>query len=196
MIRLLLNSTTKKQLSLKNFILTFFICIAVVTWIGLSAIQADENDPGDYVENSKVNFQNAAQRRHAKNVAIKAVLKDDEVMKEISDLKEKGEYDAARARFKDEVRQNMCEISNKRAEGEGWGNIAKYYGVHPKYLGLGHFKNNKEFAGKNYSSQNKNGGLALGHNGGKGGGHGFGHGGGNGHGNGGGNGGGHGGGKK
>ena len=196
MIRLLLNSTTKKQLSLKNFLLTFFICAAVVTWIGLSVIQADETDPGDYVENSKVNFQNAAQRRHAKNVAIKAVLQDDAVMEEISDLKESGEYEAARARFKEEVRENMCEISNKRAEGEGWGNIAKYYGVHPKYLGLGHFKNNKELAGQNYSSQNKNRGLALGHSKDKGGGHGVGHGGGNGHGNGGGNGGGHGGGKK
>jgi hypothetical protein len=30
------------------------------------------------------------------------------------------------------------EISQKRAEGMGWGYIAKLYKVHPKYLGLGH----------------------------------------------------------
>jgi uncharacterized membrane protein YgcG len=196
MIRLLPNSTTKKQLSLKNFLLIFFICSAIVTWIGLSAIQADDTDPGDYVENSKVNFQNAAQRRHAKNIAIKAVLQDDAVMEEISDLKESGEYEAARALFKEEVRQNMCEISNGRAEGWGWSNIAKYYEVHPKYLGLGHYKHKATHAGLNDSSQNKNRGLALGHSKDKGGGHGVGHGGGNGHGNGGGNGGGHDGGKK
>jgi hypothetical protein len=194
MIRLLPNSKTKKQLSLKNFLLTFFLCATVVTWIGLSAIQADETDPGDYVENSKVNFQNAAQRQHAKNVAIKAVLQDDALMEEISGLKKSGDYEAARARFREEVRKNMCEISNKRAEGAGWGNIAKYYGVHPKYLGLGHFKNNKALASQNYTSQNKHGGLALGHSKDKSGGHGFGRGGGNGHGNGGGKGGGHGGG--
>ena len=148
------NLTARKLLSLKNFLLTFFMCATVVTWIGLSAIQADENDPGDYVENSKVDFQNAAQRQHAKNIAIKAVLQDDEVKKEISDLKESGDHEAVRSRFKEEVRQIMCEISKMRADGEGWGNIAKYYGVHPGYLGLGHFKNNKGFANKNHSSQN------------------------------------------
>lgn len=188
MIRLRLNTATKKQLLLKNFLLAFFICASVVTWIGLSAIQADESDPDGYVKDSKVKFQNAAQRKHAKNIAIKAVLQDDEVMKKISWLRKNKGDEAARARFEEEVRKNICEIADKRAKGEGWGNIAKDYGVHPKYLGLGHFKNNKRLAGKNHSSQNKSGGLALSHSYGKGGGHGFGHKGGNGHGNGGGNG--------
>ena len=196
MIRLRMNSATKKQLLLKNFLLAFFICVSVVTWIGLSAIQADGTDSDGYVKDSEVKFQNAAQRKHAKNIAIKAVLQDDEVMKKISWLRKNKGDEAARARFEEEMRKNICEIADKRAKGEGWGNIAKDYGVHPKYLGLGHFKNNKELAGKNHSSQNKSGSLALGHSygkssghgGGNGHGNGFGHDGGNGHGNGNGNG--------
>jgi hypothetical protein len=205
MIGLLLTFTAKKQFLIKKFLLAFFMCASVVTWIGLSAIQADETDPGDYAENSEVNFQNAAQRRHAKNIAIKAVLQDDAVMEEISDLKENGELEAARARFKEEVRENMCEISRRRGEGEGWGYIAQQYGVHPRYVGLGHFKNNAKFASHDYnghdynSSHNSTRGLALGHSkDNKSGSYGVaqGNGRGNGHGNGGGNGGGHDGGKK
>lgn len=192
MIRLRLNSATKKQLLLKNFLLAFFICASVVTWMGLSAIQADETDPDGYVKDGNVKFQNTAQRKHAKNIAIKAVLQDEEVMKKISWLRKNKGDEAARARFEEEMRKNICEIADKRAKGEGWGNIAKDYGVHPKYLGLGHFKNNKELSGKNHNSQNKSGSLASGrsygkggdHGGGNGHGNGFGHGGGNGHGNG------------
>ena len=196
MIRLLPTYTTKTQLSLKKFLLAFFICASVATWFGISTIQADEYDPGDYMENTEVNFQNAAQEQHTKNIAIKAALQDDAVITAISEAKKSGDYEAARTEFKETVAKFMQEISDRRAEGEGWGYIAKDLGVHPKYLGLGHYKNNAKLAGQNYSSQNKDRGLALGHSKDKSGGHGFGHGGGNGHGNGGGNGVDHGGGKK
>ncbi len=195
MIWLLPTSIAKKQFSLKKILLAFFICATVVTWIGISATQADETDPGDYMENGKVSFQNTAQKRHAKNIAIKAVLQDDAVMEEISDLKESGDLEAARDRFKEAVRENMQEISNRRAEGEGWGYIAKQFGVHPRYVGLGHFKNKAKLADHDYSSQSKARGLALGHSKDKGGSYGVAQTNGNGHGKSGGNGGGHGGGK-
>ena len=195
MIRLFSTNTNRKQFSLRKFLLTLFICAFVATWFGISATQADENDPDDSMENTGVNFQNAAQERHAKNIAIKAVLQNSDLMDEISDTKEKEGVEAARAQFKEAVADYMQEISEKRAQGEGWGNIAKDYDVHPRYLGLGHFKKHEKYAGQSYSSKNKDGGLALGHGKYNGSGHGVGHGGGNGHGNGGGNGAGRGGGK-
>ncbi len=192
MIRLLPTYTTKTQLSLKKFLLAFFICASVATWFGISTIQADENDSGDYMENTEGNFQNAAQKQHAKNIAIKAALQDDAVKTAISEAKKSGDDEAARTEFKETVTEFMQEISDRRAEGEGWGYIAKDLGLHPKYLGLGHYKTNAKLAGQNYSSQKKDRGLALGHSKDKDGGHG----GGNGHVNGGGNSVGHGGGKK
>jgi len=196
MIWLLQTYTTKKPLSLKKFLLVLFICASVATWIGISTIQADENDPGDYMENTEVNFQNAAQEQHAKNIAMRAALQEPAVIEAISKAKESGDFEAARTQFKETVADFMQEISDRRAAGEGWGYIAKELDVHPKYLGLGHFKNKAKLAGQNYSSQNKDRSLALGHSKDKGGGHGVDHGHGNGHGNAGGNGGSHGGGKK
>lgn len=195
MIRLFATYTTKKQLTFKKFLLVFFACASVATWIGISTIQADESDPGEYMENNEVNFQNAAQERHAKNIAIKAALKDDAVIDAISEAKESGDFGPARTRFRETVADIMQQISDKRAEGWGWGNIAKYYDVHPGYLGLGHYKNKAKTTGQNYSSQDKDRGLALGHGKDKFGGYGVGQGHGHGHGNGGGNGGGRGGGK-
>lgn len=188
MIRLFPTYTNRKQLSLKQFLLALFICASVVTWIGISTIQADEVDPGDYVENTEVDFQNDAQKQHAKNLAIEAALQDDAVTAAI----QSGDDEAARTEFETAVAEFMQQISDRRAKGEGWGYIANDLGVHPGSLGLGHYKKNEELAGQNYSSQKKDGGLALGHSKDKDGGHG----GSNGHGNGGGNGGGQGGGKK
>ena len=192
MIWLFPTYTNRKQLFIKHFLLVFFICASAATWIGISTLQADDVDPGDYAGNQEVNFQNVAQEQHAKNIAIKAALQNTGLMQEISSAKDNGDVEAARTRFKEAVATYMQQISEKRAEGEGWGNIAKDYDVHPKYLGLGHFKKNKGHAGQYYSSQNKDGGLALGHSKVKGAGQGDS----NGHGNAGGNGGSHGKGKK
>ncbi|MBW2449809.1 MAG: hypothetical protein JRE92_05225 [Deltaproteobacteria bacterium] len=187
--------TVKKHCSLKRLLLAFFIFAVIGPLIGISTIQADENDPGEYTENKDVNFQNAAQERHAKNLAIKMALQDDDLMQDIRDLKDEEDYEGARNLFKTAVDENIQEISNKRAEGWGWGNIAKYYEVHPKYLGLGHYKHRAKHTGLNDSSQREAQGLALGHRKDKGGSYGAAQGRGNGHGNGGGNGGGRGGGK-
>ena len=203
MIRLFPTYTTKKQLSFKKFLLVFLICTAITPWIGISTIQADENDPGEYKENNEVNFQNAAQQRHAKNLAIKIALQDDELMDKVFDAKKNDDYDTARNLFRTAVDENMKEISNMRSEGYGWGYIAHYYEVHPRYLGLGHHKNRFKDPALSYSSQKESRGLALGHSKDKDGGYGValdsgnghGNGGGHGNGNGGGNGGGRGGGK-
>jgi hypothetical protein len=186
MIRLFPTYTTKKQLSLKKFLLVFFICAAIAPWIGISTIQADEDetDPGEYTENNEVNFQNDAQRRHAKNLAIKMALQDDNLMDKVSEAKNNDDYDTARDLFKSAVDENMEEISKMRAEGYGWGYIAQHYKVHPKYLGLGHYKNRAKHPGLNDSSQKEARGLALGHSKDKDGRYGVAQDGGNGHGNG------------
>ena len=187
--------TSKKQPALKRILLAFIIFAAAALWIGISAIQADETDPGEYTENNEVNFQNDSQARHAKNLAIKMALQDDDLMNEILDAKKNEDYEEARNRFKMAVAENMEEISNRRAEGWGWGYIAHYYKVDPKYLGLVHFKKKAKHADLNHHRQQEAQGLALGHSKDKGDSYGVAQGRGNGHGTGGGKGGGRGGGK-
>lgn len=182
MIGLFPTGKTKNQISLKKFLLAFFVCASVVTWIGISTIQADEDDPANNVENTELSFQNAAQEQHAKNIAIKAALQDDAVITAISEAKKSGDYEAVRTEFKETVAEFMQEISDRRAQGEGWGDIAKDLGVHPKYIGLGHYKNKAKYSAQTklgsqkHNGHNKNRGLALGHSKDKSGGHGVGHG--------------------
>jgi hypothetical protein len=181
--------TAKKQRLLKKFLLAIFLCAAIAPWIGISTIQADETDPGKYADNNTVNFQNDAQEQRAKNLAIKMALKNTDLMQDVRDLiKDEQDYEGARNLFKTAVNENMQEISNMRAEGWGWGNIAKYYEVHPKYLGLGHYKHKAQHTGLNDDSQKEAQGLALGHSKDKDGSYGVAQGLGNGHGNAGGNG--------
>ena len=213
---------TNKPIFLKKFLLTFLVCVSVVSWIGISTIFADEDNPNNNSENTELSFQNAAQAKHAKNVAIKAALQDPDVIAALEEAKKSGDFEEARALFKETVADNKQQISEMRAEGRGWGEIAKEFEVHPKYLGLGHYKhkskygthyqtqhhnksaikaakakNHKAQSMKGYGSQkskdhNRDRGLAFGHGKDKSGGHGIGHG----RGNSGGNGGGHGRGKK
>ena len=208
MIGLFPTEKTKKQISLKKLILTFFVCASVVSWIGISTLFADEDDPADNMEDNELSFQNAAQEQHAKNISIKAALQDPKVIEAIEKAKESGDFKEVRALFKETVADITQQISDMRAE-RGWGEIAKEFGVHPKYLGLGHYKHKSKYAAhyqtqhhikskskadkaRSYNGHNKDRGLALGHGKDKSGGHGVG----NGRGNGGGNGGGHGRGKK
>ena len=140
----------------------------------------------------------------------------------IEKAKESGNFEDARALFKETVADNTQQITDMRADGRGWGEIAKAFDMNPKYLGLGHYKHKAKYGAhyqtqyhnkseikaakakghkaqsmKGHTSQknndhNKDRGLALGHGKDKSGGHGIGHG----RGNSGGNGGGHGRGKK
>ena len=222
MIKRFQTQKSNTQISLKKMLLTFLVCASFVSWMGISTLFADEDDPADNKENTELSFQNAAQTKHAKNVAIKAALQDPDVIAAIEEAKKSGDFDEARALFKETVADNTQQISQMRAEGRGWGEIAKEFDVHPKYLGLGHYKHKskhrahyqtqlhnkskiKAAKGKDPKAQsmkvhgsqknnghNKDQGLALGHDKDKSGGNGFGHG----RGNGGGNGGGHGRGKK
>lgn len=193
MMRLFPTVITKKQISLNKFLVAFLVCASVVTWIGISTLFADEDDPADNMENTELSFQNAAQAQHAKNVAIKAALQDPDVIAAIEKAKESGNFDEARALFKETVAHNTRQISDMRAESRGWGEIAKEFDVHPKYLGLGHYKHkakygahyqtqhhikseNKAVKAKNGNGHNKERGLALGHGVGHGRGNGGGHG--------------------
>ena len=199
-----------KQICFKKLLLTFLVCASVVSWMGISTLFADENDPVDNKENTEQRFQNAAQKQHAKNVAIKAALQDPDVIAAIEEAKESGDFEKARALFKETVTDNKQQISEMRAEGRGWGEIAKEFDVHPKYLGLGHYKHKSKYGAhyktqhhnnsqikaakakshktksmKGHGSQKSNGyntdkGVALGHGNDKSGGHGVGHGRGNG----------------
>ncbi len=146
---------TKKRISLNKFLLAFLVCASVVTWIGISTLFADEDDPADNMENTEYSFQNAAQKQHAKNLAIKATLQDQAVIDAIAKAKESKDFEEARALFKETLADNTRQISDKRAEGWGWGEIAKDLGVHPKYLGLGHYKHKAKY-GTHYPTQHYN----------------------------------------
>jgi hypothetical protein len=152
MIRLIQSGQAKKQISLKKLLLTLFICASAVTWIGISILFADEHDPADDMENTELSFQNATQEQRARNVAIKATLQDEKVMDAVKEAKEDKDFDKARDLFKDAVADYMEQISDMRAEGEGWGVILQEFGVHPRYSGLGHYKNKAKY-GAHYPTQ-------------------------------------------
>jgi hypothetical protein len=145
--RLFQTKKTEKLISIKKFLLALFVSVSVVAWIGIATLLADEDDPAENMENTEVHFQNAAQEQHARNVAIKAALQDPDVIDAISKAKESGNFDDVRTLFKQTVADNTRQISDLRAEGKGWGEIVKEFGVHPRYLGLGHFKNKSKYSG-------------------------------------------------
>jgi hypothetical protein len=133
-IRLFSTGKAKKQISIKSFLATFFVCVSVVTWIDISTILADEDDPADNMDNTELSFQNPAQVQHANNVATQAALQHSAVIA----AKENGDTEEADRLFNEKVEAFTQKISDMRAEGRGWGDIAKELGVHPSFLGLGH----------------------------------------------------------
>jgi uncharacterized membrane protein YgcG len=213
----------QKKISARYIFVTFFVCISMVAWLGLSDLRADEDDPDDNDNGSEVILQNSAQEKKADDVARQAALQDplfNEYLKE-------GMYDEARALYLGNVETFTDQITAWRADGRGWGWISHQLRVHPSWLGTAHtpmtyseyvdhhkhsnIKSQSKKAQKPAdpaddlaygaeSDQHKGKGLALGHSKNKssnrGGGNGGGKGGGNGGGKGGGNGGGKGGGKK
>ena len=125
MVRLLSTGKNLKKISSKYVLLTFFFCISMVAWFGLTDLRADEHEAG---------FQNAAQAQHADNVARQAALQDDEVV----ELIELGRYKAARAVYNDRVETFARQIARMRLAGMEWEEITDRYGVHDSVLGLGH----------------------------------------------------------
>jgi hypothetical protein len=154
MIGLFPAGKTKTQIPLKKLLLAFFVCAAVVTWIGISTIQADEDDPADDTENTEVGYQNGAQQQRTENVAIKAALQNPRVIAAIEEAKEDGDFEKARAVFNRAVAHYTEQISTMRAEGRGWGDILKELDVHPRYAGLGQFKNKAKY-GVHYPKQHQ-----------------------------------------
>jgi hypothetical protein len=178
MIDLLSTGKNKKNISVRYLLLTFFVCISMVAWLGISDLRADVDDPEDNTDEIDGGFQNTAQEQHADNIA-KAALSQDSNLNE-DDLKE--------------------QIERWRESGMGWGVIVHKLNkdpynldIHPRVLGLGHSPISSEDAHSSkhlimQSGNNQGQGLALGHSknnssnrgGGHGGGNGGDHGGGNG----------------
>ncbi len=162
---------------------TLFVLICVMPWIGISALQASEEN----THATEVSFSNEAQAQHAKNVATSAALQDPRVKEAIEKAKETGNpEDIARARalLARVVNAITHDIAHMRESGMGWGKIAHHYGVHPSTLGLGHSKSRTQYGLKTSKQARKqtkipeatakSSGGGRGH--GRGGGHGGGHG--------------------
>jgi len=185
MIDLLSTGKNKKNISFKHLLLTFFVCISMIAWFGISDLMADENDPEPNSDEFEGGFQNMTQEQRAEILANEAASQDPQL--DVSGYKDL--------------------IEDMRESGMGWGDIVHSLNadtnynldIHPSVLGLGHSSKSSEAvnSSKQSSTQfenNQGQGLALGHSkdnssnsgGGHGGGNGGDHGGGNGGGNGGG----------
>ena len=123
--------------SIKFMILTVCVVICLTAWLAIAKLQASE----DNMDHPDASFQNAAQAQHAQNVAIQATLQDPRVAKAIACAKKSGDprdIRRARALFHEKMEDYIEQISDMRASGRGWGEIAKDLNVHPSFLGRGH----------------------------------------------------------
>jgi len=177
MIDLLSTGKNKKNISVKYLLLTFFVCVSMVAWLGISDLRADVDDPEDNTDEIEEGFQNTAQEQHASNIAREAASQDPE------ENNDEGFY------------TNLIE-QMRLEDGMGWGHIVHALNIeydlkiHPSVLGLGHTpKSFEEVVHLSKRSRMKSGnnqgqGLALGrskdNSSNRGGGNGGGHGGGNG----------------
>ena len=182
MVDLLSTGKNKKNISVKYLLLTFFVCISMVAWLGISDLRADVDDPEDNTNEIEKGFQNTTQEQHADNISKEAAFQG-------HTWSNKDEYDIIVGDYTDEVLE-------LRLSGMGWGEIVHYinreynYDIHPSVLGLGNSKISSEETAKSskhssmQSGNNQGQGLALGHskdnNSNRGGDHGGGNGGGNG----------------
>ena len=141
---------TIKRSPIKLIFMTCFMMICILAWFGTANLQATENNSDDETETSEVIFQNEAQAQRAENIATQVAAQESEG-KTIEDIKE--------------------DIYIMRSSGMGWGEIAKYYGLHPSISGLGHFKSNHEHAMQHQwktelqeaTTRSFKGGIAKGH---------------------------------
>lgn len=122
----------------KYMTLTVCAVICFTGWLAIAQLQASDD-----MDDPDVNFQNDAQAQHAHNLAFQAALQDREVARAIACAKKSGNpRDIRRARrmFREKKEDYIEKISDMRASGMGWGNIARQLDVHPSFLGLGHSK--------------------------------------------------------
>jgi hypothetical protein len=76
MIDLLSTGKNKKNISVKYLLLTFFVCISMVAWLGISDLRADGNDPEPNSDEFEGGFQNITQEQRTENVASVAASLD------------------------------------------------------------------------------------------------------------------------
>ena len=100
MIDLLSTGKNKRNISVKYLLLTFFVCISIVAWLGISDLRADEGDPE--------NNTNDAQTKRLENVANEAALQDPEVINLIEDVN----FDDAEKKYDDNVKAFTKQISD------------------------------------------------------------------------------------
>jgi len=155
MIDLLAAGNNKKKVSVKYLIITFFVCISIVAWLGISDLRADVDDPGDNTDE-----MNKTQTLRIENLAKEAASQDPDVNDE--------NYD-------DKVDTYTQQIEDWRSDGMGWGDIVHNLNrdydlnIHPSVLGLGHSKKSSEEAAQSskkssmQSGNTQGQGLALGH---------------------------------
>jgi hypothetical protein len=148
--------STGKNLSVKYLLLTFFVCISMVAWFGISDLRADEDDLEDNKYENEEGYQNSAQEQHVRNIAIKAASQDPDPAH--------GE-----AFYINKIEEMRSE------EGMGLGQIVHALNrdpnleIHPSVLGLGHSPVSSEepvqlpMHSSIQSGKNHGQGLALGH---------------------------------
>jgi len=129
-------------------------CVLVLGWT--SPVLSDEHpdDPAaPVVENEDSaddisQYQYAAQAAHASNLAEATYEIDTEINALIGQLavaeseepQDQGEITGLEAEIERREEEIQAEITEMRASGMGWGEIAHALGVHPGVLGLGHSK--------------------------------------------------------
>ena len=156
MIGLLSAGKNKKNISVRYLLLTFFVCISMVAWLGISDLRADADDPEDNNYEIKEGYQNNAQEQHVENIAKEAAFQDPEESNDES--------------FYTDLIDKM-----RLEDGMGLGQIVHTLNrdydleIHPSVLGLGHSPVSSEepvqlpMHSSIQSGKNHGQGLALGH---------------------------------
>jgi hypothetical protein len=98
MIGLSSTGKNKKNISVKYLLLTFFVFISMISWLGISDLRADVDDPEDNTDEIEERFQNAAQEQHAENIAKEAAWQDPDW-----DDEDEDKYDEIVGDYTDEI---------------------------------------------------------------------------------------------
>ena len=72
MIGLLSAGKNKKNISVRYLLLTIFVCISMVAWLGISDLRADGNDPEPNSDEFEEGFQNITEEQRVENIAHEA----------------------------------------------------------------------------------------------------------------------------
>ncbi len=140
MHRLISTGSAARQISIKNLLTIFVLGIFIVIGIGISGIWANDDTAKTNGDKDSFSYQNAAQAQHARNLAVQAAFQDPEVAEAIARAKmskDPQDIQDAKDLFHAKMNAFSRHISDLRASGTGWGNIAKQVNVHPSYLGRG-----------------------------------------------------------